>query len=171
MSINSESNIKLTVKLELADYVRANYWFLFRKWSMKIVLVFAGLLVGLFFYTLIQNPDSKPFPALILPAIVLVMIGSTYLSAKRNMASNKSLQENIQYTFSKNGIDAVAQSSSGHTSWNNFLNAYETKHNFLLFISRNQMYTIPKRCFRDADQIAAFKQMLVSHLGSKAKVK
>jgi hypothetical protein len=171
MSLSSGAQIELAIKLELTDYVRASFWVLFRPWAMKIVLVFAVLLLGLFFLRLIEDPNSKPFPALILPALVLFTIGSTYLSAKRNMASNKSVQEITHYTFSEKGIEALAQSWSGHTGWGNVLNAYETKHNFLLFISRNQMYIIPRRCFRDAEQIAAFKQMLVSHMNSKAQIK
>lgn len=170
MDRDFESKIEVGVKLKLKDYLLASYWFLFRRWSMKLLLVFAFILAGLFFYTIIVEPNSRPYRMLILPSVVLLMVGSTYLSAKRNMASSKSLQENIQYTFSDRGIEVVAQSSSGYTSWGNIFSAYETGHNFLLFISRNQMYTIPKRCFRDAGQVAAFKQMLVRHV-DKAKVK
>lgn len=171
MDINSESTIELAVKLELADYVRASFWFLLRKWSMKMLLVCAVFLVALFFFRLIDDPNSKPYPALILPALVLFMLGSTYLSARTNMASNKSVQEVMHYTFSDHGIAAVAQSSSMHTNWNNILRAHETNNSFLLFISRNQIYIIPRRCFQDVEQIARFKQMLISRLGSKAEIK
>ncbi|MDT4967918.1 MAG: hypothetical protein QOJ64_2655 [Acidobacteriota bacterium] len=162
--------MEIDVNLELEDYVRASYWFLFHKWSMKLLLFFAVLLTLVLFYARIADPNRPFFPVLIPAIAVLFMIVSTYLGVRKNMASNRSLREMFHYNFSEIGIDAVAQSSSGHTRWENILSAFETKRSFLLFVSRNQMYVIPKRSFRDAEQVASFRHLLVSHLGPKAEL-
>lgn len=166
-----QSKLEIDVRLELRDYLRASYWFLFRKWSIKALIALALFMVMGFLFVFIQRPNASALPMLILPTLVLFVIGSVYFGAKRNLASNKSVQENIHYTFSNRGVNLVAESSSGQTAWSNIVNAFETKHNFLLFVSRSIMQIIPKRCFQDSEQIAEFKQMLVSNLDSKAKLK
>jgi len=103
--------------------------------------------------------------------LLAFLIGGTYFGAKRQMASNTSLNERIHYIFDETGIATIAASSSGRTAWTNIYKAHETKTNFLLFISKNMMYTIPKRCFTDVDQINAFKLLLKSQLTSRAKLK
>ena len=169
--MQNEETIELNGRLELGDYFYASFWYSFNKLFVKLLVGLAILMLLLFVYTLAQNPSSVPFGLLVLPFLVLVMILSIYLNARKGMSSNKSLQENIHYIFSNNGIGSVAQSSSGHTSWSNVLKAYETKQSFLLFISHNQFYPIPKRFFRDSEQIAKFKEMLRFHLSSKAKLR
>ncbi len=160
--------------LELRDFLRATYWFLFKKFKLLFILLIIGCVVYPAFCLLgagTKNPNDNFWGLLIPFGMLVLLLGSTYFGARRQMASNKSLSEPHHYTFSENGIDAVAPSSSGHTSWSNFYEVYETKHNFLLFISRNMMYTIPKRCFRDSEQINSFKDLLKSKLSSKAKLK
>jgi len=166
--------VELDVLLDFRDYLRANYWFLFRRFKLLfLILLFGGVVYPLLLLTgrLSGSPNDNYWGFLIPFGMLLFVIGGIYFSAKRHMASNKGLSERIHYTFSENGIDALAPSSSGHTTWSNLYEAHETKNNFLLFISRNMMYTIPKRCFHDVEQISAFKDLLRSQLSSKAKLK
>jgi hypothetical protein len=168
------TTIELDVLLEFRDYLRANYWFLFRRFK----LLFLILVIGCVAYPLLVltgrssgNPNDNYWGFLIPVGLLVFVMAGTYFGAKRQMASNKALSERIHYTFSEKGIDTSASSSSGHTSWENLYVAHETKTNFLLFISKNMMYTIPKRCFNDADDIVSFKDLLRSQLSSKAKLK
>lgn len=167
--MNQETNLNINVLLQFKDYLRANFWFLFK--SLKWLMLIAILILFIALYSWSQNPDKIPWLGFVLPAILLFAYLATYLGAKRSVASNKSLQENIHYTFLETGIDAVAVSSSGHTDWVNIYQAVETKHNFLIFISRNQMFTIPKRCFDDQQQIKTFRNLLQHQLPEKTKLK
>jgi hypothetical protein len=172
-----QQSIKVDVLLTLQDYLRANYWFLFkRNKSMKamiFMLIFAGTAGPLYlvFNDKPVNPNESYWGLLIPWAILLFMIGVTYWGTKRQMASSKSMNESHQYTFTTEGIEFVAQSSSGRQSWENIREAFETKSNFLLFISLNQIFIVPKRCFQDSEYINQFKDLLKSRLGSKAKIK
>jgi YcxB-like protein len=96
---------------------------------------------------------------------------TTYFSTKRQLASNKSLNQEHHYIFSYDGIVITTATSSSRTGWDIFREAFETKHNFILFISLNQMYIIPKRCFQQDNQIEQFKAILKDKLGAKAKLK
>jgi len=171
MGMNNEQTIQIDSRLKLKDYFHASFWFSFNKIFVKLLVGIAIITLLLFLFAILQNPSTVPFGLLVPSVIVLVIVLSIYLNARRGMSSNKSLRENIRYVFSHNGIDAIAESSSGHTSWNNMLKAYETSNAFLLLISHNQFYTIPKRFFRSGEQITRFKEMLRSHLSSRAKLK
>jgi len=167
------TTIELDILLEFRDYLRANYWFLFRKFRLLFLIIVIGC-VG---YPLLIltgrssiSPNDNYWGFLIPVGLLALLIVGTYFGAKRQMASNKALNERIHYTFSDNGIDTRALSSSGHTAWENLYVVHETKTNFLLFISKNMMYTIPKRCFNDANDINSFRHLLRSRLSSKAKL-
>jgi hypothetical protein len=172
--MNSETTVEIDVLLEFSDYLRANYWFMFHRFKFLFLILFIGAVV----YPLLlvsrmasQSPSDNYWGYLIPWGMLALLLGGTYFSAKKHMASNRGLSERIHYVFSEHGIDATAPSSSGHTVWKNIYEAHETKRNFLIFLSKNMMYTIPKRCFDSVEQIASFKRLLRSQLNSKAKWK
>ena len=172
---SAEKTIQIDVLLEFRDFLRANYWYLFKKLRLLFAMLFIGGIVYpvLYFAGAIGETTERQnyWGFLVIPTLLLLLLVSTYLGAKKQMKSNKGLQESTRYSFSEDGIDAVAASSSGHTSWSNIREAYETKNNFLLFISNNQMYTIPKRFFESGEQVNTFKLLLISELQLKAKLK
>jgi hypothetical protein len=48
------------------------------------------------------------------------------------------------------------------------LRAAESKHSFHLFFHRSLFHTIPKRCFKQADDIVRLRDLLKRSLGAKA---
>ncbi|MFL6209587.1 MAG: YcxB family protein [Pyrinomonadaceae bacterium] len=165
------ASVELDVLLEWQDYLRAVYWSLFRALNMKIWLAFGPLLLLLYFYEMFQGQTRQAMVLLIPPGLLLVLIVNTYITAKRNLASQRSLSQTIHYSFSDNSIDISAPSSSSHIDWSNIYKVHETKHNFLLFIARNQMLVIPRRFFLNNEQISQFKELLRLKLPSKLKLK
>ena len=163
--------LELDVQLTERDYLLANYWYFFRNWSVRSLIPIAAILLGVSVFLWIRNPRGIPWMGLVLPAALVAILISVYFGSKRSMASNKSLQEPIHYRFSRDEIEAVASSSSGRTNWANIFAAHEAGRNFLIFISRNQMYTIPKRCFDREEQIASFRALLRDCLGERAHLR
>jgi hypothetical protein len=162
--------VELDVQLELRDYLRANYWYLFNRMGFRWLLGLAIVMLPMTCFAAFFIPDWPGlFVPLSVPVLALVVFVGVYFKARKGMKSNKGLQQMIHYRFSADGIDAVAPSSSGHVEWELLFQAVETKHNFLIFIARNLMYTIPKRCFQDSDQMADFRQLLRDHLAERAK--
>lgn len=166
--------ITLDVQLEFRDYLRMSYWVIFHKHKLLLLIIFIGAIV----YPLIlvqhisQDTPVDYRAGYFIPwALLALLFGGTYFSARKQFASNKSLHEKIRYVFSESGIDVTAAASSGHTAWTHIYEARETGSNFLLYLSKNIMYIVPKRCFRDAEQIASFKQLVRSQLAAQAKLK
>ena len=172
-----EHSVEIDVLLELRDYLRANYWFLFRKFKFFLaILFFVGVIYPILYSAgamgePAKNPNESNWGFLIPWGILFVLIVGVYFNSKKSLASHKALQETIHYTFSDQGIGSDAPSSSGHHRWENLREAFETKHDFLLFLADRLMYVIPKKCFRDEQQIGEFKELLRGHLASKAKLK
>jgi hypothetical protein len=176
--MTDHSSIELTVDLELSDLLRANYWHFFQrtrlKWALPLVL---GVTV-LSMWRWAAHPDEVGALAflvgLILPLSLLTGllagVAAVYIGARKSLATNKSLREDIHYRFSTTGITATAPSSSGSTTWENVYSAFETRNAFLIFISHNIMYVIPKRCFRDNEQAQAFRELLQEQLGERVRL-
>lgn len=169
-----DSEIEIDVLLDFRDYLRANYWYLLHRYKF----LFAILLIAGVVYPLVLISGGRSYLlgdhswGYFIPwFILLYLIVSPYFSAKKYMASNRSLGEKIHYVFSTTGINTNAASFSGTLAWQNVFEARETGSNFLIFNSRSSMYIIPKRCFRDVEHMQAFKRLLQAELGPKAKWK
>jgi len=164
--------VELDVKLELNDVLQATYWHLFNKRRFGWLIGFSVFLLLVTIGVAFLVPDAGfglLFP-LVLPLATLLIVVAPYFGAKRTMKSNKMAQQVIRYRFSPEGIDAIAPSSAGHVNWDLLLEAIETKHSFLLFISPQLMYTIPKRCFPGGElQMDEFRQLVREQLSEKAK--
>jgi hypothetical protein len=170
----NQQRIEIDVLLTLQDYLRMNYWFLFKKFKLMLsVLLFVGGIAPIFYILsdLPKNPNDSYWGFAIPWVILIFLFVGTYIGSKRQLASNKSLNEKQHLIFSAEGIKSAGVSSSWESSWENIREAFETKSNFLLFIAMNQVQIIPKRCFQNDDQIVLFRNMLKTQLDSRAKIK
>jgi len=166
--------VEVDVRLTLQDYLLASYLVLFRRlWWFLMILMLSYPAV---YFTapagslrLTTDPGSLRifFPAALL---IFVLIG-TFLAARRNLKRHAALQGEIRYSFSRDGISAAGSVSSGQTGWKGVGDAFETKRSFLIFISKNVLYVIPKRCFREGEDVIRLRRLLAEMLGRKARVR
>jgi hypothetical protein len=177
--MSQTETIEIDVLLELKDVVRASYTSLLHGTrNLILVATFALMFILLpviwFFLQwgeLVSSADGPtwwPLLGLIAGPAIMALI---YVMARRGFHTNKALQEPIHYTLTEAGLEAIAPSSSGRTSWENFRKAYETKHDFLLFISDRMMYMIPKRSLTRGEDIEGFRELLRSRLKGKARMR
>jgi len=166
-----QTTVEIDVLLELRDYLKANYWFIFRRFRLVLLVFGFGAVYPLVLLILgeLDTQNSGFWAYFLPPAMLAILFAATYFNTKKHMASNKSLSERVHYVFSESGIETTAPSFSGQIAWQNVYKAYETRSNFLIFISKNMMYIIPKRCFVSVEQIASFKTLVLSQLDQKAK--
>lgn len=173
--MSEEVLVELEGQLELGDFVRASYWYLFRKLRLVLIIFFlVGVVYPIMYFAGAFGPEQtgqSRWSFLIIPALVTFMVGGTYFSARRQFLSNAALRQHLRFVFSTGGFDSTGPLSSGHSSWQLIRNAYETGSSFLLFISNNHVHAFPKRFFKGAEQVTAFRQLLRSNLGSRAKLK
>jgi YcxB-like protein len=173
----AELNEPLIVDVDLkeSDLQRANFWFQLGKWSNRLLLIllpFWGLLLLWrfeFSSNLVQNP---PVAAIL---IVLVLFPILYpliiwVQTKRGFGNLQPFQTKIQYAFSSHGYKVSDVKSRADIDWDTILRAAESKHSFHLFFHRSLFHTIPKRCFRNPEDIGRLRTLLKQALGSRAIV-
>ena len=170
----SESNESVIVDVDLkeSDLQRANFWFGLKTWSnrlMLIVMPLAGLLLLLKadLSTLPLRPLAATGVVIFLgfPPFYLAMI---WFRTKRGFRSLQGFQTKIQYSFSPDGYTVRDIKSSANIDWDTILRAAESKHSFHLFFHKSFFHTIPKRCFKQPDDIVRLRDLLKRSLGSKA---
>ena len=170
----NQQELQLNIHLTLSDYLRANYWLLFKKLKTLfffILIAVVGYPLFVFIGVIPKNPDDSYWGMLIPLGVLLLILVGTYFGAKHQMSSHKALNEMQKYSFTDDGIHNESSSTSGFQKWENIIEGHETSSHFLLFYSLNQLYIIPKKCFEKDYHIAEFKELLNQQLGTKFKGK
>ena len=169
-----ETNEPLIVDVDLkeSDLQRANFWFGLKSSSNRLMLTVmpvAGLLLlrRVDVSTLFQRPLPAAGVLLFLgfPPFYLAMI---WFRTRRGFASLQAFQTKIQYAFSPGGYTVRDIKSSANIDWDTILRVAESKHSFHLFFHKSLFHTIPKRCFKHADDIVRLRDLLKRSLGTKA---
>ena len=163
------------VDLTESDLQRANFWFRLGKWPSRLVLIvfpFAGLLL-LWRFEFSSNLFQNPPAAAVL--IVLILFPILYpviiwFQTKRGFGSLQPFQTKIQYAFSSQGYKVSDLKSFADIDWDTILRASESEHSFHIFFHRSLFHTIPKRCFRQPEDIGRLRALLKQVLGTKATV-
>lgn len=171
--MTSESNELLVVDVDLkeSDLQRANFWFRLGSWSTRFLLILMpvfGLLllwrIGI--ATLLESPPAAVLLVFIIFPLLYPLI--IWFQTKRGFANLKDFQTNIQYVFSPHGYKVSDLKSSADIDWDTILRAAESKHSFHLFFHKSLFHTVPKRCFKDPQDINLLRAMLRTALGAKA---
>ena len=172
----TESNETLSVEVDLkeSDLQRANFWFGLQRGSNRLMLVvmpIAGLMLlwRIQFSTIFQQPLAATGVVVLLgfPIFYLAMI---WLNTKRGFGNLKNFQTRVEYSFSRNGYTIRDKKSSAEIDWDTILHAAESKSSFHLFFHRSLFHTVPKRCFKQPNDIARLRELLKQTLGTKASV-
>ncbi len=163
--------VEVDVRLELKDYLRAVYWDHSYFALGKVLLLWFLIVAVSGWYNWRQQPEAPPTGILALLGGLILFACFTLFITKRQLESNRMIQEVTHYSFSDEGIAKTAPSYSSTSGWNTLYKAVETKRSFLLFIAKNQMYILPQRCFTDQSQIAEFREVLQYQLPGKTRLK
>jgi YcxB-like protein len=172
----TESNEPLIVNVDLneSDLQLANFWFGLKTWSnrlMLIVMPVAGLMLlwKLQFSTIFQQP-LVAIGVVVFLGFPVFYFATIWLRTKRGFGSLQGFQTKIEYSFSPDGYDVRDMKSSAKIDWDTILLAAESKHSFHLFFHRAAFHTIPKRCFKNTQDIGRFRMLLKQILGARASV-
>ena len=119
--------------------------------------------------TIFQNPIAATalIVLIVFPVLYPVLI---WYQTKRGFGNLQGFQTKIQYSFSSDGYTVRDIKSSADIDWDTILRAAESKHSFHLFFHKSFFHTIPKRCFKQPDDIVRLRDLLKRSLGAKATV-
>ena len=154
--------VKLTVKIEAGDL----YDYMLRHSYNSP----AGILGSAFGAALvIFSLASRQWVFLVLGAVMLLYLPwSLFIRSRKQILSNPSFQEPLQYTLDENGLTISQGEEEAKMAWGDMYKAVSTGRSIILYTSRVNATIFPKREL--GDQKAAVIEMVSKHM-PPAKVK
>lgn len=154
--------VKLTVKIEAGDL----YDYMLRHSYNSP----AGILGSAFGAVLIIFAlASQRWAILVLGGVMLLYLPWTlFLRSRKQILSNPSFQEPLQYTLDDEGLTISQGEEEAEMAWGDMYKAVSTGRSIILYTSRVNATIFPKREL--GDQRAAVIEMISTHM-PPAKVK
>jgi len=72
--------------------------------------------------------------------------------------------KNIQLIVAEQGIDTATDSITGQYAWPGFIGTSEEPQHFVIWVNKVQAVCIPKRAFRDKQQIDEFQEIITRNI-------
>jgi hypothetical protein len=166
------NRIELVVAISFQEYWRATLGFLLLNWRLRALLLGAAICVIVFGVLQVRYPYATPqYQLLVVPGALAIAALVIYLNTKSVFEGKAFLRGPVRYVIDDEGITAVAPSAPEPVMWNAIPKAHELKHDFVVFYTRDRMYTLPKSSFLNPAQVEEFRKVLRTRLGAKAHLR
>ncbi|WP_353958598.1 YcxB family protein [Sporolactobacillus laevolacticus] len=100
-------------------------------------------------------------------AVFILAVLLLYFRIKREYASNKSMKQEIRYVANKDGLTQTKGVSKVHYEWDDLISAYEYKDLFRVHVSKFLAIVLPKRFFKNDDDISEFRRLIRASMPEK----
>ena len=159
-----DNGIVIKPNYTLKEYLHFTYKNLFSKWSTKLIVIIALLMVVLDLVYLFQTSNLVPFSNgipifnIILPVLVFIIFPSSmYLMLKK--AVQKQKDEEILFIFNSDYFRIKKELSDVKKPWTSYKSIVETENYFLVKQNNYQTDFFPKRFF-SGQQLIDFKELI-----------
>jgi hypothetical protein len=173
IAMTSDQSVTVHARLSETEFIKANYYLLYRNWSTKLITGLGVFLIVLSLFTAISNlvrstgsPDTY-FGLFLGLFFALGSRATVYFTAKRNYRSGR-FSENMTYVFTPEEIQIIGESFSSKFTWSKIYRVTENKTWVLIWQSRQQAHFIPKRDFT-AEGLLRFQEIVGQQKGLKKK--
>lgn len=174
--MSEQTPIEISVILSLKDLYLASFRVLSRRsWLFVIVLAIALSVLALAAeYHVMGSSDLRLYSSIFLGMAVLyvvILVGAPYLMARKNLSTSKNLKGEIQFVFTDSGFEMTTPIGRGQLDWPAVYQAVEAGNYFYLYLSHFIYHLIPKRSFRDQEQLEQFKALVRNKVEGKVRFK
>jgi hypothetical protein len=165
--VTGGSTISVSVTPTFGDYLRFNWWAIFRR--IWFLIPFAVLSLVVFLASpLLPLPGETALAkyqgaimGLFLPVMVFLFLPATiYLGARQRWQQAPDLRESRTYSFSDSGIQVKSGGGEGFTTWQYITSADRVGGQFILGSTQPIFYLIPLRAFAAAEEVERFTRLL-----------
>jgi len=161
-----ENEIIIKPNYTIKEYLEFTFKNLFAKWSMKLIILYALVLLIFDLVYLFQVSDfiifSNGIPTfnLIFPILVFIAFPLfIYLVLKKALHNDAKLGEQTIFIFNKDYFRTKKELSDVKKPWNLYESIVETESNFLFKQNKNRTDFFPKRFFSE-QQIIDFRELI-----------
>lgn len=167
------TSIEITAKLESRDFWRYyfGYFFSFESiiWNALISVVFTLLLLFLMF-------DDKLFLRfgwrfIFVGLIFFVILLGFYNTIVHVRTAQKLARSEAAYSFAEDGVTAKTSAFESKLQWSYLTRIKETNNYFCIFLRGGNYYYIPKRFFRDPEDIIRLRELFNRKVGKEVYLK
>jgi hypothetical protein len=177
MTEPQENTFDIVVKLTMLDYFRY-YFSLFNvKISGLIVNLLSAIIILIYSFSLVSLIyiasstgvfDWSTGKGIALDLIIMILFSTpfirTYLIAFKDAKTHKFLDKDLSIRITGDKFIVSPEGNKLEYSWKKMYKIFEFYHGFALFIDKKDLaFVLPKRCFKDKQQIAALKQIILKH--------
>ncbi len=170
--------IEITVHLSEADFWRVSFASRIKRFFFVTAIYLPIALVIIYFVAFGAGADpfsgkgwSPLIAFFIICAIPFVFLPSVYFSLRKLAKKLANAAEETHFAFSENEIEAKSLSRSSKLTWKNCEKIQETKEDFIFYLTSYTFLPIPKRFFKNSEQLNEFKELVRTQLGEKAKLR
>jgi len=137
----------------------------------KLLYIFVIAFI-LFLFTLslkhfLEENSISYYSIFFIISILVVLILSHYIVPKRVFKHSKLLQEELTISFTNESIKLERTSASQDLKWDYISKLVEYKKFFVIYDTKYTAISIPKRFFKNEQEIIAVKNLLKKNLSNK----
>lgn len=168
--------LQVDATIDLKDYFQA--YFDAAKTKLIIACLIVAVLVAAFtyFFMLIGEQEilwqlSPLFFGLPIVAIIGQFL-RIHASYRKYLADLSESEKNVHYIFreGEDGFEIVRGKNFGHVAWESVRRVIERPRYFRFILNKYESLIIPKRFLMHDSDEKVMRQIIVSHLGNKAKL-
>lgn len=165
---NTMDEINITTQLTLNDYLKANYYLLYRTAYLKFI-AFLGILWFVIPIITYREGTSFNYMSFTFGVVIMLIPVFSYFKLKKNYYNTR-IHETITYSINDETIHSKGLTFDSTFTWNKIYKVSETKTWILIWQTKYIAHIIPKRDFTP-EQLNSLKGIVNKHKEVKNKMK
>ncbi len=148
-----------------SDYIKTLRAFSLQHTSTRIaillsILVVAAILLSVFYLHTLSLAGFTVLLVMVIYYLAVFFLAPVNVADK--VAKDERLSSEMTWEVDENMAVVCTRDADTNCDWSTFSSAYETYEYFLITYSKNKnmFQLVPKRAFKNADQMAAFRALL-----------
>lgn len=170
MEQSKSNEVVLDVNLEENDAYKFNLWQTYKSSGVRPAIIIA--LIGLiYFLSLLVRIITEGYRPPVQAYFFLVIIAGLLLipvyirsSVHRAVKANNFSRQTMHCRFTDKEIQVKSENSRIELSWDKVFGVLENKDYFAVYTGKSQMLLIPKRFFKDSEEINVLRDMIMRSL-------
>ena len=168
--------VQVDATIELNDYFQA--YFDAAKTKLTIACLIVALVIAAISYFFILIGEQKilwQLSPLFFGLPIVAIVGQflrIHASYRKYLADLSESEKNVHYIFREggDGFEIVRGKNFGHVAWESVRGVTERPRYFRFVLNKYESLIIPKRFLMQGSDEKVMRQIIVSHLGNKAKL-
>ena len=174
--MTTDGILQVDATIELKDYFHA--YFDAAKTKLIIACLIVAVVVAGFTYFFILIGEQKilwQLSPLFFGLPIVAIVGQflrIHASYRKYLADLSESEKNFHYIFREggDGFEIVRGKNFGHVAWESVRRVMERPRYFRFVLNKYESLIIPKRFLLHGSDEKVMRQIIVSHLGNKAKL-